>query len=171
MPQLCAFPETGLGFFPSGGGTHFLPRLRGALGTYLGLTGARLTGAAWPKPARNPPNQPTIPRTRQPVLPFPQCADRAAAMRQSVLAEHASSRAESSSLRTRLTGRDALEAGIATHFVRSARLPAVESSAPPRSLQFATPGLAVHLPPHLMRSRAPDALPWSQFWRSTGRRH
>lgn len=39
-----AMPETGIGFFPDVGGTYFLPRLRGALGMYLGLTGARLTG-------------------------------------------------------------------------------------------------------------------------------
>jgi len=40
-----AMPETGIGFFPDVGGTWFLPRCPGALGTYLGLTGARL-GAA-----------------------------------------------------------------------------------------------------------------------------
>lgn len=40
-----AMPETGIGFFPDVGGTYFLPRCPGALGTYLGLTGARL-GAA-----------------------------------------------------------------------------------------------------------------------------
>ncbi len=39
-----AMPETGLGFFPDVGGTYFLPRLRGSLGMYLGLTGARLRG-------------------------------------------------------------------------------------------------------------------------------
>jgi len=37
-----AMPETGIGFFPDVGGTYFLPRLPGSLGTYLGLTGARL---------------------------------------------------------------------------------------------------------------------------------
>ena len=41
---LFAMPETGIGFFPDVGGTYFLPRLRGSLGTYLGLTGARLKG-------------------------------------------------------------------------------------------------------------------------------
>ena len=41
---LFAMPETGIGFFPDVGGTYFLPRLRGKLGMYLGLTGARLTG-------------------------------------------------------------------------------------------------------------------------------
>jgi len=41
---LFAMPETGIGFFPDVGGTYFLPRLRGALGMYLGLTGARLKG-------------------------------------------------------------------------------------------------------------------------------
>ncbi len=39
-----AMPETGIGFFPDVGGTYFLPRLRGSLGIYLGLTGARLRG-------------------------------------------------------------------------------------------------------------------------------
>jgi enoyl-CoA hydratase len=40
-----AMPETGIGFFPDVGGTWFLPRCPGALGLYLGLTGARI-GAA-----------------------------------------------------------------------------------------------------------------------------
>jgi enoyl-CoA hydratase len=40
-----AMPETGIGFFPDVGATYMLPRLRGALGTYLGLTGARLSAA------------------------------------------------------------------------------------------------------------------------------
>lgn len=40
-----AMPETGIGFFPDVGATYVLPRLPGALGMYLGLTGARL-GAA-----------------------------------------------------------------------------------------------------------------------------
>lgn len=39
---LFAMPETGIGFFPDVGGTYFLPRLKGHLGTYLGLTGARI---------------------------------------------------------------------------------------------------------------------------------
>lgn len=42
---LFAMPETGIGLFPDVGATHFLPRLPGAIGMYLGLTGARL-GAA-----------------------------------------------------------------------------------------------------------------------------
>ncbi len=42
---LFAMPETGIGFFPDVGGSSFLPRLPGAVGMYLGLTGARL-GAA-----------------------------------------------------------------------------------------------------------------------------
>ncbi|NOT41443.1 MAG: enoyl-CoA hydratase/isomerase family protein [Alphaproteobacteria bacterium] len=37
-----AMPETGIGLFPDVGGTHFLPRLPGELGMYLGLTGTRL---------------------------------------------------------------------------------------------------------------------------------
>ena len=40
-----AMPETGIGFFPDVGGTWFLPRCPGEVGMYLGLTGARLTGA------------------------------------------------------------------------------------------------------------------------------
>lgn len=39
-----AMPETAIGLFPDVGGSHFLPRLAGELGTYLGLTGARLKG-------------------------------------------------------------------------------------------------------------------------------
>ncbi len=39
---LFAMPETGIGLFPDVGGSWFLPRLPGALGMYLGLTGARL---------------------------------------------------------------------------------------------------------------------------------
>ena len=42
---LFAMPETGIGFFPDIGATYVLPRLPGFLGTYLALTGARLTGA------------------------------------------------------------------------------------------------------------------------------
>jgi enoyl-CoA hydratase len=40
-----AMPETGIGFFPDVGGSHFLPRLPGRIGIYLGLTGTRLDGA------------------------------------------------------------------------------------------------------------------------------
>jgi enoyl-CoA hydratase/carnithine racemase len=40
-----AMPETAIGFFPDIGATFLLPRLAGALGTYLGLTGARVNGA------------------------------------------------------------------------------------------------------------------------------
>lgn len=36
---LFAMPETGLGLHPDVGGSYFLPRLQGKLGTYLGLTG------------------------------------------------------------------------------------------------------------------------------------
>jgi len=42
---LFAMPETIIGFFPDIGGTWFLPRLPGELGSYLGLTGARVRGA------------------------------------------------------------------------------------------------------------------------------
>jgi enoyl-CoA hydratase len=41
-----AMPETSIGFFPDIGASHFLPRLPGGLGMYLGLTGARLSAAA-----------------------------------------------------------------------------------------------------------------------------
>ncbi len=40
-----AMPETAIGFFPDIGATFFLPRLPGELGTWLGLTGTRMTGA------------------------------------------------------------------------------------------------------------------------------
>ncbi|MFI0896233.1 enoyl-CoA hydratase/isomerase family protein [Streptomyces sp. NPDC020983] len=39
-----AMPETAIGFFPDIGASHFLPRLPGAYGWYLGLTGARTGG-------------------------------------------------------------------------------------------------------------------------------
>jgi enoyl-CoA hydratase len=42
---LFAMPETGIGLFPDVGATYVLPRLHGALGMYLGLTGARLNAA------------------------------------------------------------------------------------------------------------------------------
>jgi enoyl-CoA hydratase/carnithine racemase len=40
-----AMPETGIGFFPDIGGTYFLPRCPDEMGTYLGLTGARINAA------------------------------------------------------------------------------------------------------------------------------
>lgn len=40
---LFAMPETSIGFFPDVGGSYFLPRLPGNMGSYLGLTGARVT--------------------------------------------------------------------------------------------------------------------------------
>jgi enoyl-CoA hydratase len=40
-----SMPETGIGLFPDVGATYMLPRLPGALGLYLGLTGARLSAA------------------------------------------------------------------------------------------------------------------------------
>jgi enoyl-CoA hydratase len=40
-----AMPEVSIGFFPDVGGTWFLPRLPGAVGTYCALTGERLDAA------------------------------------------------------------------------------------------------------------------------------
>ena len=40
-----AMPETKIGFFTDVGGSFFLPRLDGQLGTYLALTGETLMGA------------------------------------------------------------------------------------------------------------------------------
>ncbi|MGQ5702803.1 enoyl-CoA hydratase/isomerase family protein [Sandaracinobacteroides sp. A072] len=42
---LFAMPETGIGLIPDVGGTHALPRFPGFLGTWAGLTGARVKGA------------------------------------------------------------------------------------------------------------------------------
>jgi enoyl-CoA hydratase/carnithine racemase len=39
-------PECGIGLFPDVGGSRFLSKLPGELGTYLGLTGAQLKGTA-----------------------------------------------------------------------------------------------------------------------------
>ncbi len=39
---LFSMPETAIGLLPDVGGSFFLPRLDGYLGTYLGLTGHRL---------------------------------------------------------------------------------------------------------------------------------
>ncbi|EFX03685.1 crotonase [Grosmannia clavigera kw1407] len=40
-----AMPETNIGFFPDVGASFFLPRMPGAVGTYLALTSERLVGA------------------------------------------------------------------------------------------------------------------------------
>ncbi|UPY36880.1 enoyl-CoA hydratase/isomerase family protein [Sediminicoccus sp. KRV36] len=42
---LLAMPETAIALFPDVGTSHILPRLPGSIGTWLALTGARLTGA------------------------------------------------------------------------------------------------------------------------------
>ncbi len=42
--SIFAMPETAIGFFPDVGGSFFLPRLEGHLGTFLALTGHRLRG-------------------------------------------------------------------------------------------------------------------------------
>lgn len=42
---MLAMPETAIGFFPDVGASHFLSRLPGALGTFIGLTGYRLDAA------------------------------------------------------------------------------------------------------------------------------
>ncbi|MBR0658722.1 enoyl-CoA hydratase/isomerase family protein [Neoroseomonas oryzicola] len=42
---LIAMPETAIALFPDVGTSYVLPRLPGAVGTWLALTGARLTGA------------------------------------------------------------------------------------------------------------------------------
>lgn len=42
---LVAMPETAIALFPDVGTSYVLPRLPGAIGTWLALTGARLTGA------------------------------------------------------------------------------------------------------------------------------
>ena len=39
-----AMPETNIGYFPDVGGSFFLSRMDGDVGTYLALTGARLFG-------------------------------------------------------------------------------------------------------------------------------
>lgn len=41
----CAMPETGIGLFPDVGGGWYLSRLPGRDGVFLGLTGARMSGA------------------------------------------------------------------------------------------------------------------------------
>ncbi|MEJ1974676.1 MAG: enoyl-CoA hydratase/isomerase family protein [Acetobacteraceae bacterium] len=42
---LFAMPETGIALFPDIGATYILPRLRGEIGLYMALSGARLHGA------------------------------------------------------------------------------------------------------------------------------
>ena len=42
---IMAMPETGIGYFPDVGASHFLSKCPGYIGLYLGLTGARLNAA------------------------------------------------------------------------------------------------------------------------------
>jgi enoyl-CoA hydratase len=42
---LFAMPESAIGLFPDVGGSYFLPRLKGRIGAFLGLTGERLKAA------------------------------------------------------------------------------------------------------------------------------
>lgn len=41
---IMAMPEVSIGLFPDAGATHFLPKLAGHMGLFLGLTGARVSG-------------------------------------------------------------------------------------------------------------------------------
>ncbi len=48
-----AMPEVAIGYFPDVGGSHFLPRIPGELGIYLGVSGVQIRAAdalycAWP---------------------------------------------------------------------------------------------------------------------------
>ncbi len=43
--MLFSMPETGIGFFPDVGGTYFLPRMPGSIGTYCALSAGRLKQA------------------------------------------------------------------------------------------------------------------------------
>lgn len=43
---LFAMPETKIGYFPDVGASHFLSRMDGQIGTYLGLTSESLSGRA-----------------------------------------------------------------------------------------------------------------------------
>ena len=88
-----AMPETGIGLFPDVGGGWFLSRLKGRLGQYLALAGARLDGAecvwaglathylpsanlaeAKSRIAADPENIPTILRELSAVPPEPKIA-------------------------------------------------------------------------------------------------
>lgn len=42
--SMFAMPETAIGLIADVGGSYFLPKLQNSLGTYLALTGNRLTG-------------------------------------------------------------------------------------------------------------------------------
>ncbi|KAK9144469.1 hypothetical protein Sjap_004372 [Stephania japonica] len=44
-PLVFAMPEASFGYFPDAGASHFLSKLPGFFGEYLGLTGARINGA------------------------------------------------------------------------------------------------------------------------------
>lgn len=72
-----AMPETAIALFPDVGATYILPRLRGAFGMYMALTGARLGGAdaTWAGLATH-----FVPRDRLPGLVDALAADGVAAL-------------------------------------------------------------------------------------------
>lgn len=62
-----AMPETGIGLFPDVGGGWYLSRLRGRIGQFLALTGARLDGAEcmWTGLATHYVSSESLPRAKQ----------------------------------------------------------------------------------------------------------
>lgn len=103
-----AMPECAIGLYPDVGGSWFLPRLRGGLGAYLALTGARLNvrwgagGLRRPRGGARFPMQGSRPR----LHPIP-------------LPRHIPCRFPAPQ------GVDVRHAGIATHYIPSRLLPEV----------------------------------------------